>query len=298
MKKILVTLAFVLSAISAKAQIGIYDDIFFTNLYDKLTYGIPSEQDHYHISSKIFSNGFRGLDIKWYGGINLTGTAGDINFTSGGGTMIFSSNGNFGIGNNNPTRKLTVNGDIYAAGASALSFLDDTRFTVTSSEVPTLSSSVSMPHYGLLSPTVTGGGELWMAGFKGIRMFTAGESIPKFYLSTNGNASLQGKFEAKEIKVTLTPTADFVFEEDYKLPKLEEVEKHIKEKKHLPEIASAKQMEKEGVNVGEFQIKLLQKIEELTLYTIEQNKKIKELILYNIEQNKRIQKLESKIDKN
>jgi len=49
----------------------------------------------------------------------------------------------------------------------------------------------------------------------------------------------------------------------------------LKRKKHLPEIASAKQMEKEGVNVGEFQIKLLQKIEELTLYTIEQNKQLK-----------------------
>ncbi|CAD0222997.1 cell wall anchor protein [Chryseobacterium sp. JV274] len=94
-------------------------------------------------------------------------------------------------------------------------------------------------------------------------------------ISPNGNASLQGKFEAKEVKVTLTPTADFVFEEKYDLPKLEEVEKHIKEKKHLPEIASAKVMEKEGVNVGEFQIKLLQKIEELTLYSIDQNKQIK-----------------------
>ncbi|MCE4065384.1 cell wall anchor protein [Chryseobacterium gleum] len=92
----------------------------------------------------------------------------------------------------------------------------------------------------------------------------------------NGNASLQGKLEAKELKVTLTPTADFVFDEKYNLPKLEEVEKHIKEKKHLPEIASAKVMEKEGVNVGEFQIKLLQKIEELTLYSIEQNKQIKQ----------------------
>jgi hypothetical protein len=104
-------------------------------------------------------------------------------------------------------------------------------------------------------------------------------------ISLNGNAALQGKFEAKEIKVTLTPTADFVFEEDYNLPKLEDIEKHIKEKKHLPEIASAKQMEKDGVNVGEFQIKLLQKIEELTLYTIEQNKLIKE-------QQKRIEALE------
>ena len=48
----------------------------------------------------------------------------------------------------------------------------------------------------------------------------------------NGNFMVPGKLEAKEIKVTLTPTADFVFEEDYNLPKLEEVEKHIKEKKH------------------------------------------------------------------
>ncbi|CAA7386975.1 intermediate filament family protein [Chryseobacterium fistulae] len=92
-----------------------------------------------------------------------------------------------------------------------------------------------------------------------------------------GNAALKGKLEAKELKVTATPTADFVFEETYDLPKLEEVEQHIREKKHLPAIASAKEMEKEGVNVGEFQIKLLQKIEELTLYSIEQNKQLKEL---------------------
>ena len=55
------------------------------------------------------------------------------------------------------------------------------------------------------------------------------------------------------------------------------MEEFIKENKHLPEIASAKTMEKEGVNIGEFQIKLLQKIEELTLYVIQQNNKIKAL---------------------
>lgn len=88
-------------------------------------------------------------------------------------------------------------------------------------------------------------------------------------ISDSGDMSLpNGKFEAKEVKVTTSPTADFVFEENYNLPKLEDVEKHIKEKKHLPRIASAKEMEMEGVNIGEFQIKLLQKIEELTLYVI------------------------------
>ena len=86
-----------------------------------------------------------------------------------------------------------------------------------------------------------------------------------------------GKFEAKEIKVTLTPTADFVFEEQYNLPNLQVVEKFIKENKHLPEIASADEMKKEGINLSEMNIKLLQKIEELTLYVIEQNKHMKEL---------------------
>lgn len=120
-----------------------------------------------------------------------------------------------------------------------------------------------------------------------------GTSTPQYRLDVNGKSSfadnmrVNAKIEAKEIKVTLTPTADFVFENDYDLPKLDDVEKHIKEKKHLPEIASAKEMEKEGVNVGDFQIKLLQKIEELTLYTIEQNKLIKE-------QQKRIEALENK----
>lgn len=107
--------------------------------------------------------------------------------------------------------------------------------------------------------------------------FNGSPGIEVLTLRPNGNAALKGKFEAKEIKVTLTPTADFVFDESYNLPKLEEVEKQIKEKRHLPEIASAVQMEKEGVNVGEFQIKLLQKIEELTLYMIEQNKQINKL---------------------
>ena len=115
----------------------------------------------------------------------------------------------------------------------------------------------------------------------------------------NNNISVNGKIESKEIKVSNTPTADFVFEEDYDLPTLEFIEKHIKEKKHLPEIASAKEMEKEGVNIAVFQIQLLQKIEELTLYTIEQEKKIKkqENKIYSLEkQSSKIEKQQKEIN--
>ena len=71
--------------------------------------------------------------------------------------------------------------------------------------------------------------------------------------------------------------ADYVFEEDYKLTSLQEVESYIKVNKHLPNIPSAGEIEKEGLNLGEMDAKLLQKVEELTLYLIEQHKEIENL---------------------
>ena len=82
-----------------------------------------------------------------------------------------------------------------------------------------------------------------------------------------------GKVRADGIVVN-TDGADFVFDKDYSLPSLSNVETYIQENKHLPEIPSAQDMQKEGMNVGDLQTKLLQKIEELTLYVIEQQKQI------------------------
>lgn len=85
---------------------------------------------------------------------------------------------------------------------------------------------------------------------------------------------VNGTVRAKEVKIE-TGWADFVFNEDYNLRTLSEVNDFIKENKHLPEIPSITEVkENEGVNVGEMQVKLLQKIEELTLYLIRQNEKI------------------------
>ncbi|REC48609.1 cell wall anchor protein [Chryseobacterium pennipullorum] len=84
--------------------------------------------------------------------------------------------------------------------------------------------------------------------------------------------------KAEQVKVESPAAngwADYVFKKDYKLRSLEEVEKHISEKGHLPNIPSAQEVEKEGINLGEMDAKLLEKIEELTLYSIEQNKQLK-----------------------
>jgi hypothetical protein len=89
---------------------------------------------------------------------------------------------------------------------------------------------------------------------------------------------VNGNIFANEIQIKSNVWADFVFNDDYRLKPLSEVNAFIKENKHLPEIPSATEIqEKEGVNVGEMQVKLLQKIEELTLYLIQQNEKIQVL---------------------
>ncbi len=109
--------------------------------------------------------------------------------------------------------------------------------------------------------------------------------------------AVNGKIHTKEVKVDLIGWSDFVFEETYELPTLQEVETHIKERGHLKDIPSANDVEKNGIFLGEMDSKLLQKIEELTLYTIQQQKEIEELKLQNkilLELQKRLEKLEKK----
>lgn len=93
--------------------------------------------------------------------------------------------------------------------------------------------------------------------------------------------TVAGDVRAREVRVETTAGADFVFDEDYQLRPLSEVEKFIKENKHLPDIAPADRMVQNGISMGEMQLNLLQKVEELTLYVIElqkQNQKQQEEI--------------------
>lgn len=86
----------------------------------------------------------------------------------------------------------------------------------------------------------------------------------------------------EKVKVALSDDpngnwSDFVFDDDYELKSLNEVEDYINENKHLPEIPSAEEVCKEGLDLAKMDAKLLQKIEELTLYVIQQQKEIEEL---------------------
>ena len=89
--------------------------------------------------------------------------------------------------------------------------------------------------------------------------------------------AVAGTMGARKVKVTQETWADYVFRAGYKLPTIDETEAFINTNKHLPGIPSEKEVVKEGIDVGEMNKLLLQKIEEQMLYIIEMNKEVKEL---------------------
>jgi len=94
-----------------------------------------------------------------------------------------------------------------------------------------------------------------------------------FDLPPGYEMAVDGKIIAEEVTVMLSENwADFVFDDDYKLMPLNEVEQHIKKNKHLPGIPTAEDVDANGVGLADMQAKLLQKIEELTLYVIDLKK--------------------------
>ncbi len=97
-----------------------------------------------------------------------------------------------------------------------------------------------------------------------------GTDNPTYKLSVLGN------IRSTEVVVE-TGWADYVFDEKYQLHSLNEVEKFIQQNKHLPNIPSAKEVKENGLSLGDTQKKMMEKIEELTLYLIEQDKKIEKL---------------------
>lgn len=99
---------------------------------------------------------------------------------------------------------------------------------------------------------------------------------------------VRGKVIADEVEIKVNKGADFVFQSDYDLISLSNLETFIHKNNHLPDIPSEKEMIDNGVNVNEMQIKLLQKIEELTLYTIELNKQVQNLKTENQEIKKQL----------
>ncbi len=200
--------------------------------------------------------------------------------------------GNVGIGTPNPSKKLDINGDILLRNSTGLKQIftwnpTDTNWRIGMNENPGFTRAMLTRHvqYLTYAAGTTQGFAIGVNG--GDSSFEVrGSDHEAFFRGNIGvgttdtgshRLAVEGSIGSREVVVQTGSWSDFVFEKDYYLPSLEEVENHIREHGHLSDIPSEKEVIKNGINLGEMDAKLLQKIEELTLYVIQQDKRIRTL---------------------
>ena len=209
-----------------------------------------------------------------------------------GATLVFGSHFENGSGNGFSTRAAIKGGtSIYGnTGAGYLAF-----YTVPTGLANQNTERMRIDHKGNIGiGTTTPSSKLDVAGD------IKAQEIEVTLASIN-DMQLNGTLAANNITYTANGnTADFVFEDNYQLKDLTEVEAFIKANKHLPEIPSAAEMEESGINLAEMNKLLLMKVEELTLYSIEQEKKIEGLTedrrRETEENNEKVKSLEFKVE--
>ena len=198
--------------------------------------------------------------------------------------MRVSYDGNVGIGTANPSQKLDVTGNGIFKGVIISSVSDVIGGQIQLKNFSKTANGTASS-WNIYNMTSGYGNSLQFWAYDNVGCGNGGLCNNRFTIMDNGDVGIgimipdaklavNGKIHSQEVKVDLTGWSDFVFKKEYALPTLEEVEKHIAEKGHLENIPSEEEVLKNGINLGEMNSKLLQKIEELTLYMIEMKKDI------------------------
>ncbi|WP_199748251.1 hypothetical protein [Pedobacter sp. KBW01] len=255
----------------------------------------------------IYSEYPRGLMIE--GPLDVSGNRLPIEFNWRGGNntaLKILPNKNVGIGTANPDNILTVRGD--NATVDIQSTADGQRPGLWMRYQNSTSAGSNIYYYTADANTYfdnlysnTAGTNYGSFNFRSrdeqsqltSRLFLNGQNgnVGIGTTSPNERLAVNGKIRAKEIKVETTGWPDYVFEEGYKVGTLGELESYIKANKRLPEMPAAKEIETNGLVLGEV-VKLQQKkIEELTLHLIEKDKELRSIVAKQKEMEALLKKL-------
>lgn len=185
--------------------------------------------------------------------------------------MVIDFAGNVGIGTNEPSQKLTIIGSALirgisfsTAGDSSILYFGDVSHSIRSVHGAGIRLSTYQVDNAMCIQEVSGN--------VGI-----GTIVPTHKLT------VKGQVKSKGFVTDTSNWSDYVFQKDYKLPTLTEVEQHIVEKGHLPGIPSEKEVLANGVDLGDMQVRMLAQIEQLTLHMIAHQKAIDALQKENAE---------------
>lgn len=195
--------------------------------------------------------------------------------------VFVDQSGNVGLGMDGAFEKLTVNGNIksyspYGAGlVPAASWIG--AHTANSNGTVVAFGGMKIEYGRLSDADFSSTLKFYTARDNNTEERMSIDNIGNVAIGTNTQAdyklAVNGTVGARKVKVTQETWADHVFENEYKLPTLAELDNYIIKHRRLPGIPSANEVKAEGLDIGDMQAKLLEKIEELTLYLIEERKR-------------------------
>ena len=260
----------------------------------------PSWHAQAAIKGNYFTQTFDGTDFSTYSSVVLSQAEFDAYKHNGTEWWIVCStlpafsdtrnsnvsfSGNVGIGTSSPTELLEVNGNSRVNGSLSVYNSSAQQSLIRSeSDAPLIVSSTD-PATGIGFQDNNGLRYLFYFfntdtyDFQTAKLTNIDEISTTGKVSIGGNAIVSGDVESTKVKVTATPGSfpDYVFKDDYELLTIDRLANYIETHGHLPNIPTAKEVEANGQDLGLIQQRLLEKIEEITLYTIDQQKQLEQL---------------------